>query len=99
MTHFIHTQKQKQLLMKVTLMIMYLNHSTLRLYQTYKNLEEKVLRYYYLVDHNPKRITKADRSLPENSILKKKFPVKIRDTQKIENKNSIGISVFVYENK
>ena len=49
--------------------------------------------------HNPKRITKADKSLPENLILKKKFPVKIRDTQKIENKNSIGISVFVYENK
>ena len=26
-------------------------------------------------------------------------PVKIRDIHKIENKNSIGISVFGYENK
>ena len=34
---FIQTQKQKQLLMKVTLM-MYLNQSTLLLYKTYKNL-------------------------------------------------------------
>ena len=32
MTHFIHTQKQKQL-MKVTLMIMYLNQSTLQVHQ------------------------------------------------------------------
>ena len=28
-----------------------------------------------------------------------KFPVKIRDSQKIEKKNSIGTSVFCYENK
>ena len=28
-----------------------------------------------------------------------KFPVKIRDIYKIEKKNSIGISVFDYENK
>ena len=28
-----------------------------------------------------------------------KFPVKIRDIRKIEKKNSIGISVFGYENK
>ena len=28
-----------------------------------------------------------------------KFPVKIRDTNKIEKNNSIGISVFGYENK
>ena len=34
MTYFIHTQKQKQLLMKVTLP-MYLKQSTLHLYQTY----------------------------------------------------------------
>ena len=34
---FFQTQKQKQLLMKVTLM-MYLNQSTLLLYKTYKNL-------------------------------------------------------------
>ena len=34
MTHFIYTQKQKQLLMEVTLMIMYLNQSILKLHQT-----------------------------------------------------------------
>ena len=32
MTHFIYTHKQKQLLMKVVLMIMYLNKSMLQLY-------------------------------------------------------------------
>ena len=38
MALFIHTQTmQKQLLMKVKLMIMYLNQSILQLYQTYKN--------------------------------------------------------------
>ena len=37
LTHFIHTQKQKQVLMKVTLMIMYLNQYILELYQTNKN--------------------------------------------------------------
>ena len=41
MTLFIHTQKQKQSLMKVTLM-MYLNQSILRLYQTSKHFQEKV---------------------------------------------------------
>ena len=37
----IRTQKQKQLLMKVILM-MYLNHFIIRLYQIHKNLLEKV---------------------------------------------------------
>ena len=32
-------------------------------------------------------------------ILKIKFPVKIRDIHKIEKTNSIGTSVFGYENK
>ena len=35
MTPFIHNQKQKQLTMNVTLMI-YLNQSILKLYQSYK---------------------------------------------------------------
>ena len=39
---FIQTQKQKQLLMRVIL-IMYLHQFIVRLYQTYKNLKEKVL--------------------------------------------------------
>ena len=38
---FIQTQKQKKLLMKVTLM-MYLNQFMIQLYQTYKNLLEIV---------------------------------------------------------
>ena len=38
MTHFIRTQKQKQLTTKLTLMIIYLNKSILQSYQTYKNL-------------------------------------------------------------
>ena len=37
MAHFIHTQNQKQLSMKVTLMI-YLKESIIQLYQGYKNL-------------------------------------------------------------
>ena len=42
---FVDTQKQKQLSMKGTLMMMYLNKSILlipQLYQTYKILEQKV---------------------------------------------------------
>ena len=42
---FVDTQKQKQLSMKGTLMMMYLNQSILlipQLYQTYKILEQKV---------------------------------------------------------
>ena len=41
MTPFICTQKQKQLLIKVTLM-MYLNQSIPQLYQAYKTLWKKV---------------------------------------------------------
>ena len=41
MQHFIHTQKQKQLFMKVILMT-YLNQSVLQLYQKYNNLQKKV---------------------------------------------------------
>ena len=45
MTPFAHTQKQKDLLMKVTLM-MYLNQSILQLYQIYKDFR-KILRLNY----------------------------------------------------
>ena len=41
MIHFTYTEKQKQLLMKVTLMI-YLNQSILQSDQTYQNLYKKV---------------------------------------------------------
>ena len=40
MTQFTHTQKQKQLSMKMILMI-YLNQSILQLYQIFTDLQEK----------------------------------------------------------
>ena len=56
--------------------------------------------YLNPVDHNPRRITKADKDFANRLDFKDiKFPVKIRDIQQIETKNSIGISVFGYENK
>ena len=54
----------------------------------------------HLVDHNTRRITKADKDFTKKIIFKdKKFPVKVRDINKIEKNNSISISVFGYENK
>ena len=53
MTLFIHTQTmQKQLLMKVKLIIMYLNQSILQLYQIYKDFQEKVQAVKQIIDHN-----------------------------------------------
>ena len=37
--------------------------------------------------------------LPKSLVLKTKFPVKATDIQKIKKKNSIGISVFAFENQ
>ena len=37
--------------------------------------------------------------LRKDLILKTEFPVKSRDIHKLEKKNSIGVSVFRYENK
>ena len=49
---------------------------------------------------NPVRITKADKEFAKKLDFKNvKFPVKVRDIHKIEKSNSIGISVFGYENK
>ena len=42
-----------------------------------------LVRYLNPVDHNPRRITKADKKLDLKNI---KFPVKIRDIYKIEKK-------------
>ena len=51
-------------------------------------------------DHNPKRITKSDKDSAKRLDFKNiKLQVKIRDVHKIEKKNSIGISIFGYENK
>ena len=59
-----------------------------------------MVRHLNPADHHPGRITKADKDstkrLDFEDII---FPVKIRDIHKIDKKNSIGISVFGYENK
>ena len=58
-----------------------------------------LVRYLDRVDHNPKGITKA-KELDFKDII---FPIKATDIQKLKKKkkkkNSIGISVFGYENK
>ena len=56
--------------------------------------------YLNTVNHHPERITKTDKDFPKKLDFKDiKFPVKIRDTHKIEKKEFHGISVFGYENK
>ena len=59
-----------------------------------------LVRYLHSADHHPARITKADQSFARKLYYKDiKFPVKTTDIQKIEKKNSIGISVFSSKNK
>ena len=59
-----------------------------------------LVRYLHLGDHNPRRITKRGTlSGEELDFQNLQFPVKIKEFQKFEKKNSIGISVFGYENK
>ena len=59
-----------------------------------------IVRYLNYADHYPARIAKADKDFTKALDFKDiNFPVKIRGIYKIENKNSIGISVFYYENK
>ena len=51
-------------------------------------------------DHQPARITKAGKDFTETLNFKDiNFSVKTRDIHKFQNENSIGISVFSYENK
>ena len=51
-------------------------------------------------DHNPRRITKAAKDFAKRLDVKDiKFPLKVKDIQKFEKKNSIGMSVFGYKNK
>ena len=58
-----------------------------------------MIRYLNPADHHPAGITKADKDFAKKLDFKDiKFPVKIRGIHKIEKKNSIGISVFSYEN-
>ena len=60
-----------------------------------------LIRYLNPADHHPARITKTDEDFAKMLHFKDlNFPVKIRDIHKIEKKkNSIGISVFGYEDK
>ena len=68
-----------------------------------------LVRYLNPADHNPARITKADKDFAKKLFLKDMTsPVKVRYIQKIEkkkkkkknsNNNSICISVFNYESK
>ena len=59
-----------------------------------------LFRYLYPTDHNPRRIRKVDKLYEDKLDFKDiKLTVKVRDIHKIERKNSIGISVFSYEEK
>lgn len=83
--HSIRTQKQKQFLVKVTLMI-YLNQFILIFSQTSKNLLE--------------RKAKADKDFAKKFDFKGIiFSVKIRNSHKTEKRNNIGIRDFGYEGK
>ena len=57
-------------------------------------------RYLNSADRSPARITKADKEFVKNLDFENiKVLVKMRDIHKIEKKNSIGISIYGYENK
>ena len=59
-----------------------------------------LLKYLNPADHHQARTTKADKNVVKRLDFKDtKFPLKTRDIHKIGKKNSIGISVFGYENK
>ena len=60
----------------------------------------RLVRYLNPTDHCPERIIKGGKDFAKKLYFKDiKFPVKVRDVHKIEKKNSIGVSVFGYENK
>ena len=57
-----------------------------------------LIKYFYLPDHNPKRITNVDKLNREKIDFKDiKLPVKVRDVQNFGKENSIGINVFCYQ--
>ena len=59
-----------------------------------------LLRYLHHADHNPRGVRKVDRISERKLRFKStRFPNKIRDVHKIEEKNRIDNSVFGYENK
>ena len=62
--------------------------------------KSSIVRHLNSADHHPARIRKADKDFAKKLDFEDiKRPVKIRDIHKIENKNSIVISFFGYENK
>ena len=62
--------------------------------------EWSLVRYLNHADHHLARTTKNWQRFCQKAWFKhKKFPVKIRDIHRIEEKNSISISVFSCENK
>ena len=59
-----------------------------------------LVKYLNPAGRNQARITKDDKDFAKTPDFKDiKLPAKIRDIHKIEKNNSIGISVFGYENK
>ena len=59
--------------------------------------KQRLVRYLYPTDHNPRRIRKLDKLYGDKLDFKDiKFPAKVRDIHKIERKNSINISFFSY---
>ena len=59
-----------------------------------------LVRYLNPVDHNPKRMTKADQEFGKKLDFKNiKFPVKIRDIHKIEKRIPSALVLFGHKNK
>ena len=59
-----------------------------------------LVRYLNTADHDPARITIADKDFVKKLDFRDiKFPIKVRYIHKIETNDSINISVFGYENK
>ena len=57
-----------------------------------------LVRYLHPVDHHTRRNRKFNKLYAQKlDSIHIKFPFKVRDIDKIERKNSIGISVFGYE--
>ena len=59
-----------------------------------------LVRYLNPENHHPARIAKAGKDFAKTlDFVDTNFPIEIRDIHKMENKNSIRISLFSYENK
>ena len=59
-----------------------------------------LVRYLNPENHHPARIAKGGKDFAKTlDFVDTNFPIEIRDIHKMENKNSIRISLFSYENK